>query len=100
MAAPRQFDLVRIGGKPSVVLQDDMHEGLGSRVVAPLVPIREARHQPKGLCPAVTIEGEPLAVLLPSMAAVPRGALSPPFGALAEQRDLLLRGLDLLFTGV
>jgi toxin CcdB len=97
---PRQFDLVRLGNGPAVVLQDDMHETLRSRIVAPLVPLREAKHQPKGLCPVVQIEGEPLAVFLPSMAAVPIGTLGRPFGSLADHREALVRGLDLLFTGV
>ncbi len=97
---PRQVALVRLGSDLAVVRQDDMHEALRSRIVAPLVPLREAKHQPKGLCPVVIIQGEPLAVFLPSMAAVPTGALGPPFGSLARHRDDIVRGLGLLFAGV
>ncbi len=98
---PRQFDLVRLGGgSRAVVLQDDMHGTLRTRVVAPLVPLRQAKDQPKGLCPVVALDGEPWAILTPSTAAVPVGALSTPFGSLAERRDEIIRALDLLFTGV
>lgn len=98
---PRQFDVLRLGdGTLVVVLQDDMHERLSSRVVAPLVPLGEAKHQPKGLCPTVTLDDERHAIFLPTMASLPIGTLGPATASLADQREAIVRGLDLLFNGV
>lgn len=98
---PAQFDLCRLtGGALVLVLQDDLHEGLASRVVAPVVPVRSVGPQPPRLCPVVDVGERPHVVLCQSLAAIPIGQLRTRIGTLAPRKDEIVRALDLLFTGI
>ena len=96
-----QFDVFRLpNGSLAVLLQDDLHEGLATRVIAPLVPLSKARPQPTGISPVVDFAEQPHAILVQSLAAVAASLLKKPCGSLAHCRDSIIRALDLLFTGV
>ncbi len=96
-----QFNVFRLpNGTLAVLLQDDLHEGLATRVVAPLVPLAKTKPQPAGISPVVDFAEQPHAILVQSLAAVPSSALQRPLGSLAYRRDSIIHAIDLLFTGV
>jgi toxin CcdB len=99
--AARQFDICRLGKSALiVVLQDDLHEGLATRIVAPLIPLAKIGPQPRGLCPTVQFNSQPYAVLIQSLSAVPLGELRETLGQARHLRDDLTRAVDLLFMGL
>jgi toxin CcdB len=104
------FDLHRLaeieGGGLVVDVQSDLIDVLDTRVVVPLLPIggapkRAARLNPVLALPASAFSGPDGSVaLFPQfIAAVPRGALGPPVGSLADERDRIRDALDMLFLG-
>jgi toxin CcdB len=98
---PQQFEIFRLpDGTLAVALQDDLHETLKSRIVAPLVPLAGAGPQPKGLSPVFDISEQPHALLVQSMGSIPCHLLQKPVGSLRPWRDDIVRALDILFTGV
>ena len=95
-----QFDLYRLNGGLLVVdLQTDLIGIAASRIVAPL---REAERYAAfpGLTPAVVVDGQTWIVRVQELAAVPAAELRDRVGTLAEHRDALKRGLDILIDGV
>lgn len=82
-----------------IELQTDLLANLPSRVVAPLRPLVPGR--PPALVrlnPQVTVDGQPHAVVLQELAAVPLTALGPTVGR-SEDRIALTAAWDLLFCG-
>ena len=83
-----------------VVLQDDLHDALATRVAAPLVAVVAVAAPIRGLHPAVEVEGHRYRLLVNELASLPVTELQPPLLNLAEQRAELLAAMDLLMTGI
>jgi toxin CcdB len=94
-----QFDLYRLGDGTLVVdLQTDLIGLDATRVVAPLREEGRSASFP-GLTPAVAFEGRRWIVRIPQLSAVPAAELGSRVGSVAEARDALKRGLDVLIEG-
>ena len=94
-----QFDVYRLADGMLVVdLQTDLIGLDATRIAAPL---REAGVYTSfpGLTPSVEIEGRRWIVRLQELAAVPAAELRARIGSIAELRDELKRGLDILIDG-
>ena len=82
-------------------VQNDLLDGLGSRMV---IPLRSIKHFPKvklssRLTPVFTIESEEFLLETPKMGAVASKALKSPVTSLAHARDQITAALDFLFQG-
>lgn len=89
-------------GTPYVVeVQGNHLSGLATRVVIPLrrldriapVPL------PPDLIPVFVIEGIECMLDTPTLAAVPRSALTKPISSLVHRQDEIISALDRLFGG-
>jgi toxin CcdB len=95
-----QFDVYRLSDGLLVVdLQTDLIGLEAARIAAPLRQEGVHASFPR-LTPTVEIGGRRWIVRLPELAAVPAAELRMRIGTLAEQRDELERGLDILIDGV
>jgi toxin CcdB len=99
-----RFDVYRFAAKaaPLVVdVQADLLEDLASRVVVPLVPVRNAgREALPQLKPRIVVEGKDYILMTTDIAALPRARLGPRIGNIeAEHRDDIVNALDFLFVG-
>lgn len=98
-----QFDIYRrgTGGVAFLVdLQDDMLDGLSTRVVAPLVVIESVGVPMKIVNPRIVVEGKPHILMSHLLAAIPASSLGEPIGSARGQRDEIIAAMDLLFTGI
>ena len=94
-----QFDVYRLADGVIVVdLQTDLIGLDATRIAAPLRE-EEVYASFPGLTPVVTLEGRRWIVRLQELAAVPGGELRTRIGSIAERRDELKRGLDILIDG-
>lgn len=83
-----------------VELQNDLHDGLDSVLVAPLVAAAHyGRPAIDRLQPAFDFAGERYLVLIPELAGVPRRRLKNKAGQVPAERAALLAALDCLITG-
>ncbi len=79
-----------------VDLQNDLHNGLATRLVVPLVKdLMPITH----LNPVFIVEGESLVMATQEMAAVPRELCSTKVASLANRRDEIVAAIDFLVTG-
>ena len=81
-----------------LVLQDDRLSDTRGVVVAPLVAADDVRGD-QYLYPIVQVEGRKLAVIVTEIATIPRSALERSVANLRDERDRIIRALDILFTG-
>ncbi len=98
----KQFDVCRLRNPPDqlvVILQHDLIDELGTRVVAPLSET-SYRTLIDGLRIPVEIELGGYVVQLDRMAAIEQRMIGQVVGTLANQENRIKRGLDLLFFGV
>lgn len=98
-----QFDLYQGMGEGCeflVDLQDEMLNGLSTRVVAPLAPADSVGPAMRTLNPQITFAGEQYLLLTHLLAAVPVSSLGKPVGSVALHRQDIIASIDLLFTGV
>lgn len=94
-----QFDVYRLADGILVVdLQTDLVGLDATRIVAPLREEGRYANFP-GLTPVVELEGRRWIVRLPQLSAVQAGELGTRIGSIAEARDALKRGLDILIDG-
>jgi toxin CcdB len=82
-----------------VVLQDEVHDALPSRVIAPLVAPVLVPKPVRGLQPAVAVDGQAYHILVNEMASLPLAELDAPVTTLTADRAALLAAVDLLTTG-
>jgi toxin CcdB len=101
----RQFDACPNPERPSrsrvlyiLVLQDDRLSDTRGVVVAPLVAADDVRGD-HHLYPIVQVEGRNLAVVVTELATIPRAVLERSVANLRDERDRIIRALDILFTG-
>lgn len=79
------------------VLQADLAEAGGDRVVAPLASLT----LPSGrLAPTVALPAGEYALLVPRLTTMPTGGLGRPVANVASHRDAIVAALDYLFLGV
>jgi toxin CcdB len=94
-----QFDVYRLPDGVLVVdLQTDLIGLDATRIAAPLRAEGAYARFP-GLTPTVEIEGRRWIVRLQELGAVPAAELRTRIGSIAEVRDELKRGLDILIDG-
>lgn len=98
-----QFDIYRhekAGIAFLVDLQDEMLDGLSTRVVAPLVSAQDVAAPMRIVNPRIMVNGQPYILMSHVLAAVPLSSLGKPFASAREQREVIVAALDLLFTGI
>lgn len=98
-----QFDIYK--GSPSsaeylVDLQDEVVDGLATRVVAPLVASEEISQPMTILNPVIRIEGEAYLLMTHLLAAIPASSLKNKVASANTQRNEIFASLDVLFTGI
>lgn len=98
----RQFDLCRLRSDPDsivVILQHDVADELGTRIVAPLSdhPYRRLIDRARI---EVDVDGQRRVVQLDRMAAIDRTAIGAVVGSVARDESRIKNGIDLLFFGV
>lgn len=96
-----RFDLYRPRGTQGLLLdvQSNFTSSLATRVVVPLVPLKDVPAPLRGLHPVFLIEDRELLMATQLLAAVPRRELGRPVGNLSQEHDTITRALDILFTG-
>jgi len=80
-------------------VQHDLHEGLMTRVVVPLVAVSSPADIVGKLCPTFKISGKEVFMSTPEMAGYPARDLGPRLGSLVEYRDEILAAIDFLLNG-
>lgn len=99
-----QFDVYRLprGASSALVvdLQNRLFEGLATRVVAPLYPLK-AKDQPiLRLNPVIEIEGQPYLLAIQEMASLRAKSLGAKVASLEAERDEIVAAIDFLITSV
>ena len=98
----KQFDVCRLRRPPDqlvVIVQHDLVDQLGTRLVAPLSTTSD-RALVDGLRIAVELDLGSYVVLLDRMAAIEQRMIGQVVGSLSAEEGRIKRGLDLLFFGV
>lgn len=103
----KQFDLYENAdidskdGYPYFVdVQTDLLDNLNSRVVIPLVPLKNAQEYPKNLCPSVIVNDKQYALMTHQIASVSSSFLDRKEGSLLLNREDIISALDFLLTGI
>lgn len=97
-----RFDIHRpSGGSARYLLdvQSELLDHLRTRVVIPLMPPESVPPDMRGLHPRLVVDGTELLAATQLLAAVKRQDLGPVVATAADQRDTIIRALDLLLTG-
>lgn len=82
-------------------VQNDLLEGLATRVVVPLYKARAEDGQAiERLTPRVEIEGDSYVAMTSELAGVPRKSLGAQVADLSHLRNDIVAALDFLFTGI
>lgn len=81
-------------------LQSDLIDGLGSRLVAPLIPAARAKHAIGRLMPTFIVDGKPMVMDTAQIASVPQRVIGGRVEDLSSERAAILGALDLLVSGV
>jgi len=104
--AMRQFDVLdnpilraRRAMPFVAILQSDLAETGGERVVAPLAPSAALPPLAGRLLPIVTVENQDYALLVPSLTALPAADLRNVVTNLAADHERIVAALDYLFIG-
>lgn len=83
-----------------LVVQSDLLDDLATRVVVPLY--RQSPQGPRAitrLMPELVVAGVAVIMRTPQLAGMAVRDLGEPVASLADQREVILAALDLLFTG-
>jgi toxin CcdB len=99
--SPAQFDAFRLAsGTVVVVIQSDLLDAAATRVVVPLLPVEALGRRMTSLNPDIVI-GDTRFCLAPQlMATVPVSDLTDQLGSLAHRRDVIIRAVDALLSGL
>jgi toxin CcdB len=82
-------------------VQNDLFDGLETRVVIPLSPLSELKGQTlRTLMPVLEIEGERFVMLTPQMAGIPKSELGAQVTTVEQYRFEIIAAIDFLVTGV
>ncbi|WP_456403373.1 CcdB family protein [Hydrogenimonas sp.] len=77
-------------------IQNDLHEGLATRIVVPLVKDLEPITH---LNPVFTVNGKDVVMVTQEMATVPMELCKMKVASLANKRDEIVAAIDFLVTG-
>ncbi len=80
-------------------VQADVMSHIDTRIVIPLLPLADAPKPANTLNPLFLFDGEQYSMVTPFMAAYPAKALKNPICSVAERRDEIAAGIDLLLQG-
>lgn len=97
-----KFDIYKLpssGAAFLLDLQDDILDGLSTRVVAPLISNDEVPKRMKIINPLIIVEGKDYLLMTHLLAAIPASSLKEKIGSALTQRDEIIASLDFLFTG-
>ena len=107
MNAVAQYDVypnpsrsAQLGIPMVVVVQSDLLESLGTRLVVPLATAEFAGPTPEKLCPMMTVQGQRLRALAHFAAPLPARQLKKRIDNIALQANVLVAALDVVLTGV
>jgi len=82
------------------ILQSDLADAGGERIVAPLAPRARVTGTAGRLTPHVRVQEIEHVLIVPAMAAVAAGDLRELRGQLTRHREAIVAALDYLFLGV
>lgn len=80
-------------------VQADLLQGLGTRVVVPLLPPKASPRPARSLNPTFDIAGQPHLMLTQFIPSVPSKELRTPLLSLEARSDDIMRALDMLLIG-
>jgi toxin CcdB len=84
-----------------VVLQSDLLDSLGTRLIAPLaVPSPQRIGVPHRMCPVLDFQGESYVLVAQESAPIDARALRHPLGSLRDQAHRIVDALDAVISGV
>lgn len=84
-----------------VDVQNDLLDGLKSRVVIPIIASEESKAAyPKNLCPVIEIAGKRYVLMTHQMTSIPVQMLESSEGSLDKYRDEIIAAIDFLVTGI
>jgi len=96
-----QFDVYALADGALVIdCQTDHFSDIRTRLVVPLVHVREAPQQQPRLNPILRVNGEDLLLLTQFATAIPAAELRRPLGSLAGDRLKIIAAFDMLLTGL
>lgn len=103
-----QFDIYRPPASNRVAyliylvdVQSDLWSALETRQVVPLVDPQRAKRAEFGqLTPEIVVLGAPFLLYAHQTFALPRAVLGKPVANLGEKRDVIVRAIDALLSGV
>jgi toxin CcdB len=100
-----QFDVFRFAPKAAgfalvVDVQNKLLDGLATRLVAPLYPLKAKDKPILRLNPVVEIEGQRYYLAIQEMSALRVKALGTRIASLEARRDEIVAAIDFLITGV
>jgi toxin CcdB len=81
-------------------VQADLLASLITRTVVPLLPEGDVRDALQDLNPVFEIDGTRHVMLTQAIATVPRRELGDGVASLLQHHHIVLRALDILFTGI
>ena len=76
-----------------------MCHDLVTRVVAPLIPVKDFGKPLAYLTPVISVADQPYVVSIAEIAGVPLAALGPKIDSFSDSRLEIISALDFLFTG-
>ena len=102
----RQFDIVENTNSGTnrhvpylLLLQAPLFDGLATRVVAPLVPLKGFGKPLARLTPVISVADEAFVVSIAEIAGVPLAAIGEKVDSISDSRPEIVSALDFLFTG-
>ena len=82
-------------------VQNDLLNGLETRVVVPLCPLSAMQGKVlRTLMPVLDLEGESFVMLTPQMAGIPKGELGASVAQVEQNRFEIIAAIDFLLTGI
>ncbi len=94
-----RYDIVRLDGGLVLDVQNDLLDGLNTRVVAPLLPTSDAPRPALRLNPVLKVGNEDVVMMTQFLAAVSVHALGNAIANLTDEHDGVVAALDMLFQG-
>ncbi len=100
-----QFDVYRFASRGAgftlvADVQNSLLDGLATRVVAPLFPLKSKDKPILRLNPVTIIESQQYYLAIQEMSALRVKGLGPAVASLEAQRDEIIAAIDFLITGV
>ncbi|NRQ01156.1 CcdB family protein [Marinobacterium sp. xm-d-530] len=95
-----RYDVYRLKDGGLVVdLQADLLDSLSTRVVAPLLDVGGAFKPAVSLNPVFAVDGEQRILAIQFLAAIPNRELQDYVCSLSSDEQIILKSIDMLFSG-